>query len=197
MGAPVGAIRNRGATHPRYHPRPTLQPYHGKKKLPQEKGKTDPAIRVAIRQRFPAIWNRKRPSALLLFCAFPKQGNSATRPPAIRVAIRKRHPAIRKHVFGNSAARCMPKNVGISVIRPAIRVAIREQFTAIRDGFRQFGCSAHAQNVGNSAIRSPHSSPFKILKRERGQNTHGCTAPGATILEFYHTKLWRPGVMGF
>ena len=89
------------------------------------------------------------------------------------------------------------QNVGISVIRPAIRVAIREQFTAIRDGFRQFGCSAHAQNVGNSAIRSPHSSPFKILKRERGQNTHGCTAPGATILEFYHTKLWRPGVMGF
>ena len=95
--------------HPRYHPRPTLQPYHGKKKLPQEKGKTDPAIRVAIRQRFPAIWNRKHPSALLLFCAFPKQGSSATRPPAIRVAIRKRHPAIRKHVFGNSAARCMPK----------------------------------------------------------------------------------------
>ena len=84
-------------------------PTMGKKKLPQEKGKTDPAIRVAIRQRFPAIWNRKRPSALLLFCAFPKQGNSATRPPAIRVAIRKRHPAIRKHVFGNSAARCMPK----------------------------------------------------------------------------------------
>ena len=43
----------------------------------------------------------------------PNMGNSATRPPAIRVAIRKGHPAIRKHVFGNSAARCMPKKTWV------------------------------------------------------------------------------------
>ena len=131
---------------------------------------TGPAVRVAIRQELPAI----------------------------RVAIRQQFKAIRDH-FRQFGCSVHAQNVGNSAgpavrmaIRqelPAIRVAIRQQFKPIRDHCRQFGCSAHAQNVGTSAVRSPTSSLFKTFKGKAGGRTYGCTAPGATLLEFYHAAL--------
>ena len=56
---------------------------------------------------------------------------------------------------------------------PAIRVVIRQQFLAIRSQVRQFGCSVHAQNVGNSAIRSPDSFPLNFLKGKQGKEPMG------------------------
>ena len=88
---------------------------------------------------------------------------------------------------------------------PAIRVAIRQQFPAIRTHFRQFGCSMHTKNVGDSAIRSPDSFPFKILKRgSRRKNPwahctwsntsrilpHNLGERGDGVLEFYHGHCW-------
>ena len=88
-------------------------------------------------------------------------------------SIAARHAATRAYrQQPNSAdnSHAQPDNSGgNSRASLAIRVAIRGQFLAIRTWFRQFACWAHAQNAGNSAIRSPASFPFKILKRGSGR----------------------------